>query len=513
MKLSKQMIGKVKIFTLNFLCVLMSYCLMLHQTYKSDHIVAAVDKSLGNTLTFAQTASNNISAGRPLNIIFNLINRFFGLFSVDKNHNQYVLHIFVFILLAIITVELYQMFSELFNLQGFSLMLDMIILIGFINPVFLEVITWMGYEHAIAILLSGVVSVRLFLNKHYVWTFISLWAAISIYQSYYAPFLIYLFAYIFIANKCRNNRSVLKLYFKGLLIDALAIITNLMSVKIFTAIMHTQEVKKTSLFSGIDVSEKWSNICRWIGIVIGQTYGMMPALFVIVILVVLVLLVIYYDRKKEGFLQFMVSFLILSTIMMLIPIAFIIVVPGASYLAPREVTSFFMAVSMSIMILYYYLYDSESFRAGKKKFMAVVGIFCAVDLFCVETVELDLFISTALDISEVRQIDAIIQKYEDDNDIKVTNIAARVMDGDRGQWTYDYYYHMNYLSDTFISKITHVGWCNVELIDYISENYYNEIEMTDDEYSEYFGNLKDDDIFNPQTQLVFKGDTLYWAIE
>jgi hypothetical protein len=118
-----------------------------------------------------------------------------------------------------------------------------------------------------------------------------------------------------------------------------------------------------------------------------------------------------------------------------------------------------------------------------------------------------------LDISEVRQIDAIIQKYEDDNDIKVTNIAARVMDGDRGQWTYDYYYHMNYLSDTFISKITHVGWCNVELIDYISENYYNEIEMTDDEYSEYFGNLKDDDIFNPQTQLVFKGDTLYWAIE
>lgn len=505
-------ISKAKLFFMNFLIVFISYCLMLHQSYRSDQVGAAARFADGDQISFAKLFMSYIMGGRPASIITNCIYKFLSIFSVDVLHNQFVIQIIIFILLSTISVELYFIFSKIIGFEKIDLILDFIILFGFVNPIFLEILAWHSIEHPIAILLSGVIAVKVFLKKKYIGSFFVLFFAISLYQSYYAPFLIITFAVVLLSNKYKINKSVLVDCFKAICICGAAIGMNLALVKLTGLITGASEVKTTSLIGSSGISNKITELIQWMVIIIGGDFGMMPPMFLISIIVMLFILIICLKKKTKQNMDCIIPTILYSGIVILIPFAIAIAMSSVGF-QPRIMVSYYIAISMIILVLYSLISNEKKDKINTKLFYLVYIIIFIVDIFCIETVEMDLFISNALDISEAKQINAIIDDYEKTNNIKISKISARVMPDSKAQWTNEAYYHMYYLGYVFVDKLNHDGWCDVEMINYFCDESYQDVEMSDEDYDKYFGELSDSDVFNPETQLVFDGDTLYWAIE
>ena len=59
--------------------------------------------------------------------------------------------------------------------------------------------------------------------------------------------------------------------------------------------------------------------------------------------------------------------------------------------------------------------------------------------------------------------------------------------------------------------IVFAEWSQGAYVNYVNEKDYEYREMTMWEYNKYFGGLEWD-TFEPETQLGFEGDTLYWAV-
>lgn len=502
---------RFKPYICNMTIVLFVYGLMLHKTYRSDHIWAAVQNNSDSSNIWSGILQC-ILGGRVGNILINFISGIFGKFGVNKLNSQYVIQLFFFLIIVIVISEIYIMFSELFEIESFSLVVDGIIVIGFVNPIFVELLSWIGFEHGIAIALSGWIAVRLFNKKHYLCAFLALLLAISIYQSYYAPFLIYSVTYLFISDDMNfRHESIIK-YFIAVSITGSACFFCLLLTKITSAVTKVSEVKSTSVAGNSGIAVKIISIIEWIYMIVVHTYGMMPSFFLICIIILSFSIVFYYYRKMNKTFRVVFNSVLICLFLLLVPFAITLAMSSVG-LETRVMASYFMSISMIFLIIFSLLKKSIFFEKCKMKFEAILFFLIIVDIFCTETVILDFFISNALDIAEVRQINEIIEQYENENNIMVTKIAVRIIPDSKGAKVYEEYFHLNYIGYVFLDKMDHDSWCTVELVNYICGEDYKKEQMSDAKYNEYFGELNAPDTFNPKEQLKFDGDTLYWAIE
>lgn len=504
-------IEKTKAYLFNLIAVITIYGLMLHKTLRSDHIWAAVQNST-TSIGILDMMKGYLLGGRPGSLLVAFILKIFSLFGIDKLNSQFIIQALFFAIIIFASSEIYFLFADLLNIESFSIIVDIIILIGFVNPIFVELLSWIGFEHGIAIVLSGLIATKLFVKKHYIGSFVSLFFAISIYQSYYAPFLIYSIAYIFISHNERISKHSAFSILKALLITATAAGGNIALTKITSLATNSAEVKTISLIGNNGVENKIVSIIEWIYMIVTQTYGMMPAFFVIGILSLIFLMILCYKKKNGESTICVGNSIVICVVMALVPFGITIAMSSVG-LETRVMASYFMAISMCFLIAYDLLRKSEFLNFCVKKFKIILFCFFIVDIFCTETVILDFFISNSLDIAEAKQINEIINQYEDENDVQIKKIAFRVMPDSKGANTYSGFYHFNYVGYVFLSKLNHDEWCTVELINYVNNENYEKIEMTDLQYELYFGNTEDTSIFNPYKQLVFVGDTLFWAIE
>lgn len=134
-------------------------------------------------------------------------------------------------------------------------------------------------------------------------------------------------------------------------------------------------------------------------------------------------------------------------------------------------------------------------------FIAFVQLFAIYQNL---VISVDHFSTNRLDQEYAKLLEAQIEKYEAQSGIEVKNIAART--DTSPQWKYETIRYMAYN----VNERAYLNeWSDVTLLNYVSGRSYNKIGMPQEIYQKYFAD-KNWDMWCPEEQLVFEGDTLYW---
>ena len=142
--------------------------------------------------------------------------------------------------------------------------------------------------------------------------------------------------------------------------------------------------------------------------------------------------------------------------------------------------------------------------------VVTVSIACLfmVSFFMTQSFITDCYISQAVSMEDVRIVDNEIEKYEEETGLRIRTIASRRTAPDARRY-YDGSVAVREFS--YAMPIVFAEWSQGAYVNYVNEKDYEYREMTMWEYNKYFGGLEWD-TFDPETQLVFEGDTLYWAV-
>lgn len=124
----------------------------------------------------------------------------------------------------------------------------------------------------------------------------------------------------------------------------------------------------------------------------------------------------------------------------------------------------------------------------------------------VQKVSINNAMSGAIDEEFCRQIEFQIEQYEQ----KTGNTIDTVVVGNDPNPDYYAYKSVDYaIMDTNLSTFA-MTWSDVNALTYYSGRTLERRDMTEEEYEKYFG-ASEWDVFCPEEQLRFEGNTMYWA--
>lgn len=183
----------IKLFGVNASILLAVYSTMMNFQITSDHVYAAVIDE------FSQFPSmiNQLAAGRYTGYFIAWILKVFQLVGVDKVHHQFVLQIAGILVYAIAASILYKIYAEKMQLEKYSIFLNALILIAFVNPFIVETYVYICLDWAIGILLA-VLGAKYLLKQRYGLGFLFSFLAVSTYQTNILMVLIYCIGAIYI---------------------------------------------------------------------------------------------------------------------------------------------------------------------------------------------------------------------------------------------------------------------------------------------------------------------------
>lgn len=128
----------------------------------------------------------------------------------------------------------------------------------------------------------------------------------------------------------------------------------------------------------------------------------------------------------------------------------------------------------------------------------------AFQFFGIQRVGAHIISSNKFDRYFIEQIDYHITKYEEENNVKVKNIAIYT-DEDVA-----YRYLDNYVSGDINMRILYIDWATLYSIKYYTKRDLIQIPKNNDIYVQYFEGH--DWKYISEEQLVFDGDTLHLCI-
>ncbi|MEG1011496.1 MAG: glucosyltransferase domain-containing protein [Ruthenibacterium sp.] len=395
---------------------------------------------------------------------------------------------------------------QVFQLKGKNLYILMLLLsFCFINPFIVQLFIYPGTTWGIGILLAVFAAWR-FLDKKYVSSFFVLLCSISIYQSYYAIFLILTLSIIYMRNQGKLNpysfrQSAGAIFMVGGAAGTLLLMTK--APTWFDRSLAQYQAKPIGLGASGNIAEKLWEI--WVHILglLHNFHGQMPKSFVAIMTVILVV-VCCIVLKKRG--EKIYNLLYLCAVIGFCYVCvFIFMLITSIYYPPRIVFVVFWAFSIVFVLAYSILQT----RNQKIFLLCLALVSLLVTWFYLQTSITDFFIANSLDKEYVTSVQTEIENYEKESSQTISKVA--VSSNKPRTPIESKYLHLNYTNSTYCNRIVYDSWADVEFLNFVNHTKYQKVEMSSSVYQKYFAtsNAKE---FNAKEQLVFDGDTLYWMI-
>lgn len=506
-------------FITALVAIVCSYGLFFNTSWAVDHV--------GNYYGLGKWAWSikgyvtvTLAGGRFGSFIWDTISFLFAQIGVTKLQNEWVMQSIFMVLLALSAKVIYSVFSRCFDIKYKSIILTLLICIAFINPLFVENFVFIGYELGASILCSAY-AVKLFTNKSVksgIVASILLFVSVITYQAHISLFLIWTTAYIYLEyGKKISKISILELV-RSYVIVLIPLVADMVIMKIFASYSQRGD----DLSTGESASIIKSIIRVWYHIFVTEI-DLTTKCFVLVFVMALFAVGVYAFVKNERAVEvkeILSELVYLAAIFVLLNCYYVaIVLVGYTSFYGRIFWPGFAAISMMCLIcLKVCACDNSSGDECKvcnaatiKVYLALAGAFFLGLFFFTQTESTDCYIANKLDEEMAGIVQEYIEQYEVRTGNEITTIKARVVeDSDRYQK-----YLLRNSDYEFAYKMMSVDTLPIDLINYVYDEEYDKHKMSDEEFDKCF---RDTDIegqfneFSPSKQLVFEGDTLYWAV-
>ena len=324
--------------------------------------------------------------------------------------------------------------------------------------------------------------------------------SLGFYQANISIFLIGVTGFAWI-----KKEDFLKRFSSALVIGGVASILNIFLQAFFVKIgladktARNAQISLETIFGNIKtiLFDKWQGQKR----IIWDGADLLPsgALAGFLLLIFLVLL---YCLVKQGKNAGDLAVAVLLAVFMYVCAYAPHLIAGSVWLSPRSIAAvFFFAAVMAIMALS----AADSFRLPCKVASLAIIAFFALNDWAVQGIIVNHFATNKIDQNYARDIYKQIEAYERENHILVTRIAP--VNDAIPLWKNHFvqYYSFNMNERSFMND-----WSDVTLINFVSGRHFEKVPMDEAVYQTYFQD-KDWDYYDPEGQLVFSGDTLYWC--
>lgn len=521
-------------FLTSLVFIFVGYSIFFNDTANYDHMDMYDNISSYPFVDFTRA----MSYGRVGLFFFNKVYKLFALVGVTKLHNEWVIQVLFMLVLAYAVTVIYKCFEKFFVLKHKHVILPLVISFGFVNPFFVDNLVYVALEYGFAMLLIAWAVEACDKNKWWlagILTFLS----ISIYQSYYILLFIWGSMLIFLKYKgeffihksqkdigvtkeagelVKNERLLegapLADYIYLALSGLIPAVLNVVSVKLFLHFVDAEDMKSVSMFG----SEGQSFIVYIFSAIyhcFDTMLSLAPKFYLGIILVMLCAIIGFYmiaTKQKISRIIYVILFCVAQVLF-----TFTIFATGYTDIVPRVLFTVFAGVSMIALIGIYLMAEDGLTKAeprvwsgwlkGLLVILAVVGIS---DIIITQTCCSDYYIAIQHDAQMSGTIQDYIENYESQTGSAITTIAT-------SQFKYIERQNKHQIISgefpNYIQKSAHAHWCRADMINYFCGTAYVDEFIEDDKYNQLFAEKESSwTEFNPDEQLVFEGDTCYWAV-
>ena len=491
-----------------FVVLFLTYSVFLNHSFTSDHVNTYFYYPEGYKAIPPLNPFYYIKTTLGLTAIPMWINYFFAMIGITKDTHQYILQLFAMLLIAYAVRLLFAFYESFFPEKEKKVVLLVILLLAFINPYFCEVFVYVGYDKIFGII-AAIFGSILFSKKRYIWSFVCVLLAVTGYQIYYVLFLAYTGTWIFLNAKGKFQKEAVWNYIKMYLVMLVPTLMIVFAYVLYSVGNVGSYVGK-AIALGSNLMERMECVRRRYHELMVTQQGLLPRYFLAICFVVMVILCLLFLKEKK--VKDILFTIFHAICLSLYPVTIYFVATNASF-SGRIIWCVFAGLS-GIGLVALQKVDLKNWT-GKVMGTILVLIYC-INIYSVSSTITNFYISNALDSQIVGQVVAQIENYERDTGISVQKIAAAANRNSKCSYPQVGFLGMDYSNEdagyyNFTHKAMDDPWADAELFLYLTKRPYSIVEMDPDIWAEHFeGRIWE--TFNPQEQLYFEGDTVYWCI-
>ncbi|MCY6484511.1 glucosyltransferase domain-containing protein [Clostridium aestuarii] len=330
-------------------------------------------------------------------------------------------------------------------------------------------------------------------------------SSMYMYQININIFMIVVCILIAMNNEFKTNKKSIKETILGILVGFSAAVVSLITNHIIKLIRPNTNFRK----SGFSLTSIYPNV---IEVIKGQKpiwlngMNLMKAPWMLYFLVIM-LFVIFFAflqkrrKDKEVSIIFLIFVLGVSFIVIFNPSYFL---STGVWLTPRVIVALPYFLSL-LPIIALYSYTGKGVSKYQFIVLSMVILLLIPNIRTTQNIIIDHFATNKIDEEYAYLISKEISAYEKSNNIEIKYIA-RAKDK-KGGWKYN---GIDYMAYDVNVRGFYREWSDVNLIKFVSGRDFRIKHMNNEIYNKYFKD-KDWNYFNPNEQLVFVGDTLYWC--
>lgn len=501
--ISKEKIYACKLFLINILIIVLAYSVYIFTLHYSEDSFEAL-------LDIGALANTNLRNGR---IIHYFLYTFFDYIHFNILEHQCITQLILSIVLSYGVTSLTLRFKRLLpgNIIWRTIIIDAGLLFIFFSPNFL--FGWYYWpETCIGASLSMLITIEAILAwckqtlrlRNIIVSVVLLCISVGMYQVYVELYVGLVLAYTMLKYGCKYNAKALKEYFIVVICGG---ISGFLNIAFMTILQNMQYIERDGRSAELSYQVIIHNIKA---IINGQTkiwstmYGFLPRNFLPIavggmVLFIICAMVTNKNKLKVADFAFVLLNLITIYILSFVPNA----ISGTLWLAPRTYIGIYAFIFMIIIDA---LMNIQLNKVLMKVFAYYLILIVFISMLRLVQLQTQTIVSNRFDEYEIDTIERYISQYEAKTNIKIDTIAYRY-DEDR-TYSYDLVKYVAFDNNT---RGMAYDWCFTSMIKYYIDKDLILKEMTKEEYLKYFG-AKNWDVFYPDQQLHFEGDTLYIAI-
>lgn len=510
--------AEMRDFVFAFLAIFVSFSVFMNDIITSDYIPGSA--SMGNIKI--PSFRDVISGARYMNILIIYIYKLLFKLGVSHYRNTWVIQLLGMLLYAISAQVMLNMFSAFIDKANkrTSLLLRLSVLFAFINPFMIETYMYGAFDWGIGICLVVLGSYCLCKDRIILAMFFG-FLGVSTYQSNVYIMMIISVYYVFfcyLTAKLDTRKFIIqeiKYIFISMSIAVINVIIQKIGVLIIDAI--SEDNRKMTPIKNVDVSQMGLNkiveCYQSMKAVFRNLYGMISysklALLLFAILLNIFIILVSYKTKKSSL---FFSFTCVNILAMMAPFSFGLVT-WVSYPQRTMLSLFFVLCFMCIFFIIASEILEDSVKTARKTVLLfLISLF--VFVYCNTQVCItDAYASQALDKYEAKLIGRLIKDYEKENNCEISIVATCGGGDGKIGGTYVHEELLKEYDYTYpYAKITYPTWSQAGYLNYINGTCYDMRAMTDEEIDTIFKDVKSKGYFEPNEQMVFRGNTLYWMI-
>ncbi len=376
-------------------------------------------------------------------------------------------------------------------------------LLSLVNVYFMD---WFMYAEcsnlmAVAVLLT-LCAVRCLLLKNQIWatvcSFLFLILATNVYQVYFELYVVFALLLVLVRHRFTLTRQAFFQCLRVLLLALAAIAVTLVITKILENFVDAMDSRHATS-SAKKIMENLKAIYHYQPTLWIDSYGLLPRFSTLGVFLALVGC-LGYTGLKENKQNLSRVLLTLLAFCLCYGVLFAPhIVAGGLWMPERTFLVFF-----SLFTLLAVAVVTLSKRVVIHKIVAVLIVcYLALNIWAVQNIAMDQFITMALDKEYALHVNRAIQTYEEEQGITVANIAA-VCDAEPTTYYSDYIRF--YTHDTNKSAKS-LDWCISYALNYYASHRFTITDMDPKVYQAYFEG-QNWDAYAPE-QVVIQGDTAY----